>query len=268
MFRLGSRELPAFVLKARNRLTRKIRATSLNLIPTPLQPEAKRDKRVAADITSYEQAAGFAHRAGSMPLRTLLRMEALLAGDSIVSAETGCGKSTIFFSRISSKHKVFCLDDRSEGDTSSVAYFANCPATRMDRIETIFGPTQATLPIYQHHEPYDLVLIDGPHGYPFPEIEYYFFYPHLKSNGLLVVDDVHIPTIGRLADFISEDRMFERIELIGSTAVFRRTDAPVFDPFGDGWWLQDYNRRRADFAKQIYLQDDKRLPPIDFEGNF
>ncbi len=111
------------------------------------------------------------------------------------------------------------------------------------------------------------MLIDGPHGFPFPELEYFFFYPHLKTNGLLVVDDIHIPTIGRLADFISEDRMFEKVEFIGATAVFRRTDAPVFDPFGDGWWFQDYNRRRADFAKDFLLHDGKRREPISFEGN-
>ncbi len=112
------------------------------------------------------------------------------------------------------------------------------------------------------------MLIDGPHGFPFPELEYFFFYPHLKTGALLVIDDIQIPTIGRLADFLSEDRMFERVELIGATAVFRRTDAPTLDPFGDGWWLQDYNRRRADFQKLHYLQDGKRLEPINFEGKF
>ena len=34
------------------------------------------------------------------------------------------------------------------------------------------------------------VLIDGPHGYPFPEIEYFYFYPRLKPGALLVVDDI------------------------------------------------------------------------------
>lgn len=144
----------------------------------------------------------------------------------------------------------------------------NCPATRLENIETVFGPTQLTLPAYKDHAEYDLVLIDGPHGFPFPDLEYYFFYPHLKTNGLLVLDDIHIPTISRLADFISEDSMFERIEFIGTTAVFRRTDAPVFDPVGDGWWLQNYNRRRADFAKDVYLRDGNRRKPITFEGRF
>jgi predicted O-methyltransferase YrrM len=254
--------------KIRNRLHRRLWASPLSAIPAPFRPAAKCDPMIAADIASYEKTAGFAHGAGSMPLRTLLRIERLLSGTSIASAETGCGKSTVFLSRVSSQHKVFCLDDRNEGSASSVNYFIDCSATRLEVVETIFGPTQLTLPNYAGHIPYDLVLIDGPHGYPFPELEYFFFYPHLRTGALLVIDDIHIPTISRLADFLSEDRMFEKVEFIGSTAVFRRTDAPAFDPFGDGWWLQDFNRRRVDFHKDIHLQDGKRLEPITFEGKF
>ncbi|MBG0796672.1 class I SAM-dependent methyltransferase [Methylocystis sp. L43] len=234
-------------------------------MPSPLRAEATRDKSLAAEIGDYERAFGYAHSAGSMPLRTLLRIERLLTGTEIFSAETGCGKSTIFFSRIAERHKVFCFDDRGQ-QASSVDYFMNCPATRPDRLDLVFGPTQLTLPRHEDHFRYDLVLIDGPHGFPFPELEYYYFYPHLKTDGLLVVDDIHIPTISRLADFLSEDHMFEKVEFVGSTAIFRRTDAPVFDPLGDGWWLQAFNRRRAPFSKDIYLQDGKKRAPISFEG--
>ena len=234
-------------------------------MPSPLRAEATRDKSLAAEIGDYERAFGFAHSAGSMPLRTLLRIERLLTGTEIFSAETGCGKSTIFLSRIAERHKVFCFDDRGQ-KASSVDYFMNCPATRPDRLDLVFGPTQLTLPRHEDHCRYDLVLIDGPHGFPFPELEYYYFYPHLKTDGLLVVDDIHIPTISRLADFLSEDHMFEKVEFVGSTAIFRRTDAPVFDPLGDGWWLQAFNRRRASFSKDIYLEDGKKRAPISFEG--
>jgi hypothetical protein len=261
--------LTLFAQKFYSRMQRRMWSAPLALASSGLGGGELRDRSLPAEIEAYEKSAGKAHGAGSLPLRTLMKIEYLLEGDDIVSAETGCGKSTIYFSRIAAKHKVFCLDDRDlPGGRSSVAYFMNCPATRLASVETIFGPTQATLPTYANHTPYDLVLIDGPHGFPFPELEYFFFYPHLKIGALLVIDDIQIPTIGRLADFLSEDRMFERVEIIGATAVFRRTDAPALDPFGDGWWLQDYNRRRADFQKLHYLQDGKRLAPINFEGKF
>lgn len=217
---------------------------------------------------NYENAAGSAHAAGALPLRNLLLIEKFLPAGEISSAETGCGKSTIFFSRIATKHKAFCLDDRRLGVSSSVNYFMDCPATRLNVVETIFGPTQMTLPAYRGHSPYDVVMIDGPHGFPFPELENYYLYPHLKAGALLIVDDIHIATIGRLADFIAEDSMFEIVEIADATAIFRRTDAPVFDPLSDGWWLQDFNRRRVDFSKEVQLRDGKRRAPITFEGRF
>jgi hypothetical protein len=233
-----------------------------------VRPESKAEMTLRWEIEDYTRVAGANHGCGSLPLETLLRVEQLLDRPIEASAETGCGKSTIFFSRKSKRHKVFCLDDRTEGAGSSVRYFLQCPATCVENLDIIYGPTQLTLPGFTDHPPYDLVLIDGPHGYPFPEIEYFYFYPHLSAGGLLVIDDVHIPTIGRLAEFISEDRMFNLIEFIGTTAIFRRTDAPVFDPYGDGWWRQDYNRRRAYFAPEFYLRDDARRRPLSFDRKF
>lgn len=192
----------------------------------------------------------------------LKQIEELLPSRFEASAETGCGKSTILFSNLSEHHTVFCLDDRALGDDSSVNYVDRSSYTRRDRVHYVFGPTQLTIPIYKDHGTYDVVLIDGPHGYPFPEIEYCYLYPHIKAGGILILDDVNIPTIGRLADFIYEDEMFEFFALVESTALFRRTAAPLFDPCGDGWWEQRFNRRRISQVRSNYLGD--RLPVDTF----
>lgn len=195
------------------------------------------DKIAQLDISSKS------HVAGAFSTAVLRRLEELLPARVDASAETGCGKSTILFSNISSNHTVFCIDDR-DVEESSINYFQTCPLTDNSRVKMVLGPTQKTLPTYEDFQSYDAVLIDGPHGYPFPEIEYYYFYPHIRPGGILILDDVHIATIGRLGDFLAEDPMFDFVELVSTTAVFRRTEAPTFDPFGDGWWLQDFNRRR------------------------
>jgi hypothetical protein len=37
--------------------------------------------------------------------------------------------------------------------------------------------------------------------------------------------------------------MFELVDIVNDNlAIFRRTGAPTFDPRGDGWWEQGYNR--------------------------
>ena len=94
---------------------------------------------------------------------------------------------------------------------------------------------------------------DGPHGYPFPELEYYFFYPHLDEDALLVIDDIHIPTIFRLFSFLREEAMFDFLGVASTTAFFRRNSSPAFHPLGDGWWLQNYNKNR--FPVQAFDRD-------------
>lgn len=192
------------------------------------------------------------HVAGAFSTAVLRRLEELIPSNVAASVETGCGKSTIMFSNVSDHHTVFCIDDREHGAESSINYFESCPLTKNERVNLVLGPTQKTLPHYNDFKTYDVVLIDGPHGYPFPEIEYYYFYPHIREGGILILDDVHIATIGRLGDFLCEDPMFEFVELVSTTAVFRRTGVPAFDPTGDGWWLQDFNRRRIQ-ADNAYL---------------
>jgi|SRR5215813_4126392 len=212
-------------------------------------------------VKEFARQEPAAHAAGTFETAALARIEELLPRSMELTVETGCGKSTILFSNLSRHHTVFCIDDRSDPH-SSVHYFETHPLTRMERIHCVFGPSQRTLPQYSPPGPFDCILLDGPHGYPFPELEYYFLYPHLRSGGFLLVDDVHIPTIGRMADVLQEDAMFELVEVVATTAVFRRTEAPALDPIGDGWWTQLFNRRRIPAASDAHCADGKRLPPF------
>ncbi len=45
-------------------------------------------------------------------------------------------------------------------------------------------------------------------------------------------------------EIIRADDIFELLEVVeDKLAIFGRTNAPIVDPQGDGWWLQGYNRR-------------------------
>ena len=138
-------------------------------------------------------------------------------------------------------------------------YFEDSEMGVKDRVTWEFGPTQQTLPQYTHNFQYDCVLIDGPHGYPFPDMEYYFFYPHIKPGGYLIIDDIHIPSIGRMADILQEDAMWNFITLISTTVVLQRTEAEETPTFGDQWWTQDYNRRRVNPQMEFFLDDGQKL---------
>jgi Methyltransferase domain len=156
------------------------------------------------------------------------------------SVETGSGKTTLLFSHLSQDHKIFAI----EGDNRSISSVRESHLLNRATVEFIEGPTQLTLPNYRFAHQLQVAYMDGPHGYPFPDLEYYYLYPHLAEDALLIVDDIHIPTIHHLFDFLREDAMFRLLEVVDNTAFFVRTSTPTFDPYGDGWWLQQYNKRR------------------------
>lgn len=210
---------------------------------------------IVEEYVKWEKGLSHNHAGHAFSSRTLLEIERALPRRLLKTAETGCGKSTILFSNLSEHHTVFALDDRDLADKSSVLFYENCPLTRRHVVHSVFGPTQRTLLSYTHEGLYDAVLIDGPHGWPFPELEYLMLYPHIRPGGHLIVDDVNIPTIGRMADIIAEDDMFELQVIVAGTAIFKRTSAPTFPPTGDGWWAQKFNRRRVSSAREIFLSD-------------
>jgi hypothetical protein len=158
---------------------------------------------------------------------------------------------------------VFAVDDAGNGD--SLAQVLRSDLLRRERVTFVIGPTQRTLPAHKFDHPFQMVLLDGPHGYPFPELEYYYFYIHLVEDGILIVDDIHIPTIFRLYEFLAEDDMFDRLEVVRTTAFFRRNSTPLFDPLQDGWWLQRYNKVRFPVQyppiEPTWLQKAGRLLP-------
>lgn len=167
-----------------------------------------------------------------------------------LSVETGSGASTLLLSHCSGKHLVFAQDDCS----GSIRNVRKSPLLNPSTVEFIEGPTQQTLPRFTFRSLVQCALIDGPHAYPFPDLEYYYIYQALAEGALLVLDDIHIRTVNHLFAFLKEDAMFRLDEVVGATAFFRRTNAPTFCPTSDGWQSQGYNRKllhRYDWERQV-----------------
>lgn len=167
------------------------------------------------------------------------------------TAETGSGKTTLLLSHLSRKHIVFSIDEGNQ----SISAVKHSPLFNKANVNWIEGPTQLTMPHYTFEEPLDFALIDGPHGYPFPDIEYFYFYPQLRPNSLLVLDDIHIPNITNIYNFLKEEEMFTLIDVVECTAFFRRTRSVTFPTTFDGWWWQGYNRKHFPLDKHTYLRD-------------
>jgi hypothetical protein len=194
------------------------------------------------------------HKAGTFSAVTLKAFVRHASARPVrVSAETGSGASTLLLSHISGDHTVFAMD----AGTGSVSAIRVSPLLRREVVTFVEGPTQLTLPGHRFTKPLQLAIIDGPHGYPFPDLEYFYLYPHLETDALLVLDDIHIPTITNQFDFLRADAMFTLAEVVETTAFFRRTSVETFSPTGDGWWLQRYNFRAFESVPA------EMVPPAD-----
>ncbi len=165
------------------------------------------------------------------------------------SAETGSGRSSLLLSHLSADHTIFSVDG-----AGSLSRVRTSPLLRAETVSIVEGASQLTLPEFNPRQPLELVLLDGSHAYPVPEIDYFHLFPHLAVGGLLIVDDIHIPTIRNMFRFLKEDDMFTLVEVAGHTAFFRRTSASTFDRLFGNWFDQKYNARHFPPIERLKLR--------------
>lgn len=153
------------------------------------------------------------------------------------TVETGCGGSTIVLSHVSERHTAFAL----EGKDQTITALRNQPSLRGASVTFVEGETKDTLPGYPFAGEVDLALLDGPHAYPLPQIEFVYLFPWIKLGGWLVLDDIQIPSVYELVRFLRKETSVALEEIVARTAFFRRIAAADRGP--DGWELQGMNRR-------------------------
>ncbi len=152
------------------------------------------------------------------------------------SAETGCGGSTIVLSHASEHHIAFAI----EGKDRTITELRKQSDLRTENVIFVEGETKDTLPGYRLEGQMDLVLLDGPHAYPLPQIEFAYLFPRIKLGGWLVVDDIQIPSVYELFHFLRGESSVALEEVAVRTAFFRRIKVVESGP--DGWALQGMNR--------------------------
>jgi hypothetical protein len=152
------------------------------------------------------------------------------------SAETGCGGSTVVLSHASERHIAFAI----EGRVRTVTELRKHSDLRPGIVTFVEGETRDTLPRYRFETQLDLALLDGPHAYPLPQIEFSYLFPWIRQGGWLVVDDIQIPSVFELFGFLRKESSVVLEEVVVRTAFFRRVGALEHSP--DDWALQGINR--------------------------
>jgi predicted O-methyltransferase YrrM len=179
---------------------------------------------------------------GGSPLPRGLTKEPLNAliqsvGPGAITLETGCGGSTVVFAAAGADHTVVTPN---EGEAERVREFCRTHGVSLERVDFRIGSSDRLLVDWS--TPLDLLLIDGAHRFPFPFIDWHYAASHLKVGGRLFVDDVAIPTVHMLYEFLCSEDEWALVDIPGDKlAVFEKKAEPADDLVSD-WELQRYNQ--------------------------
>jgi Methyltransferase domain len=115
--------------------------------------------------------------------------------------ETGAGLSTIIFAGNGCRHT--CITPVKEQVDRIQDY---CHSAHLDTSNVSFIVAKSSDVIHQFpRSEFDLILIDGCHGFPSIFVDFYYAAKLLKIGGDLIIDDMHIYTCQLAARFIQSD---------------------------------------------------------------
>ncbi len=152
--------------------------------------------------------------------------------------ETGCGVSTVLFAGWGCDH--LCVVPAPDQRDGIMAY---CADNGIDAGSLSFDlrGSEWALPALAPEATYDLVFIDGSHGFPLPIIDWFYGAAHLRDGGVAIFDDRQLPQVNLLLEwFLDRDPRWVGLQSTPKWAAYRRhssgplgeiqTRQPFLDP--------------------------------------
>jgi hypothetical protein len=152
--------------------------------------------------------------------------------------ETGCGATTIVFAAAGARHTAVFLN-ASEGE--AVTAWCGSHGIDLGTVTLRAGSSSEVLPTLDPG-PLDLVMVDGCHGFPFPQIDWYYAAAHLVDGGILVVDDTQLPAPYELRRYLEHDPRWERLRVGSQWVAFKRIGEGSLD---EEWTEQRFHQPAA-----------------------
>lgn len=160
---------------------------------------------------------------------------------SMRTLEVGLGASTVVFAAAGVEHsavgpaphefeliRTFCA--RIGVDTTAVTYLHG----RSDRVLPLIASS------------FDVALVDGAHAFPTPLIDFHYVSQHLEEGGLLILDDLPIPSVQMLYRTLLTEPHWIQETIVDDRAAAFRLVAPL--PSGDPWKDQPLNRSYPNYS--------------------
>jgi predicted O-methyltransferase YrrM len=149
--------------------------------------------------------------------------------------ETGSGLSTVLFALLRTEH--ICITPvRAEVDR--ILAYCSSHAIDVSAVEFIVDKSSSALPGL-NRGPLDLVLIDGSHGFPVPIIDWFFAGAMLRQSGVIVVDDLNLPSVSLVREFLDADQRWVRHQRAPTWGSWARISTGGLD---EDWWEQPFYR--------------------------
>jgi hypothetical protein len=149
--------------------------------------------------------------------------------------ETGVGISTILFAAWGATH--LCITPDAD-EIDGVKSYCQANAISIDALTFEVACSDAFLPTLGPEGPAaDVVLLDGGHGFPVPMIDWYYGGGRLRKGGTLIIDDLHLPAVAVLDQFLTEDDRWTRV---GGTKKWAAYERQSEGPVGEDWYTQPF----------------------------
>jgi len=137
----------------------------------------------------------------------------------MTTLETGAGHTTVAFALAGTNHT--CITPAAEEVVRIKDYLEKLGigdnVVFINRSSDIALAEKGAIP-----DELDFVFIDGAHRFPFPAIDWHYTYRKLRIGGIIGIDDIQIPTVRLLYEFLSVEDEWELVNTTGRTAFFKK----------------------------------------------
>jgi predicted O-methyltransferase YrrM len=147
--------------------------------------------------------------------------------------ETGSGLSTVLFAALRTQHT--CITP-SPAEEDRIRAYCSSRAIDLSRVNFVIQPSSVALPRLDR-APLDLVLIDGAHGFPVPIVDWFYAGALLRQSGVLVLDDVGLPAVALVRDFLDADQRWVRQQWAPTWGAWARIAS---GELSEDWWEQPF----------------------------
>ena len=153
--------------------------------------------------------------------------------------ETGAGLSTIIFAAHGCEHT--CI---TPGQRETERILTYCRSVGIDTSKVRFIVSRSSDVIHQTSpSEYDLILVDGCHGFPSVFVDFYYAVRALKLGGTIVIDDLHISTCNYIARFMQSDPGWNLDLMTGRVAFANRISDTLDTEWVDQPFVADGDHR-------------------------